>query len=82
MAKKVTEWSGPSVETGKTDAPCHSRCGTIKIPPCSKALVAEHRLTFLLPFIGNAWLHFHISEKLLTGTQKIMIVYQFNSLFL
>jgi hypothetical protein len=26
----------------KTYAPCHSRCGTIKIPPCSKALSAEH----------------------------------------
>jgi hypothetical protein len=28
---------------GKTEAPCHSMCGTIKIPPCSKALSAEHR---------------------------------------
>jgi hypothetical protein len=25
-------------ETGNTEVPCHSRCGTIKIPPCSKAL--------------------------------------------
>jgi hypothetical protein len=32
----------PSDETGKTEVPCHSRCGTIKIPPCSKALSAEH----------------------------------------
>jgi hypothetical protein len=23
---------------GETEAPCHSRCDTIKIPPCSKAL--------------------------------------------
>jgi hypothetical protein len=30
----------------KTEAPCHSRCGTIKIPPCSKALRAEHRPKF------------------------------------
>jgi hypothetical protein len=33
---------GPSDETGKTVVPCHSSCGTIKIPPCSKALSAEH----------------------------------------
>jgi hypothetical protein len=33
-----------SDETGKTEVPCHSRFGTIKIPPCSKALSAEHRL--------------------------------------
>ena len=27
---------GPSDETAKTEFPCHSRCGTIKIPPWSK----------------------------------------------
>jgi hypothetical protein len=32
----------PSDETEKTEVPCHSRCDTIKIPPCSKALSAEH----------------------------------------
>jgi hypothetical protein len=37
---------GLSGETGKTEASCHSRCGTIKIPPCSKALSAEHRPKF------------------------------------
>jgi hypothetical protein len=25
-----TEWGGPSDETGKTEAPCQSRCGTMK----------------------------------------------------
>jgi hypothetical protein len=35
--------------TGKTEAPCHSRCGTIKIPICSKALSAEHRPKFCCP---------------------------------
>ena len=25
-------------ETAKTEVPCHSRCGTIKIPPCSKSI--------------------------------------------
>jgi hypothetical protein len=32
----------------KNRDPCHSRCGTMKIPPCSKALSAEHR-----PNTGN-----------------------------
>jgi hypothetical protein len=27
----------------KPEAPCHSSCGTVKIPPCSKALSDEHR---------------------------------------
>jgi hypothetical protein len=36
--RRLQEWGGPSDKTGKTEAPCHSRCGTIKIPPCSKAL--------------------------------------------
>ena len=36
-----TKWRGPSDETRKTEVPCRSRCGTIKIPPCSKDLSAE-----------------------------------------
>jgi hypothetical protein len=28
---------------------CCSRCGTIKIPPCSKALSADHRPIFWIP---------------------------------
>jgi hypothetical protein len=43
VSLEATEWGGPSDETGKTEVPCHSRCGTIKIPPCSKALSAKHR---------------------------------------
>jgi hypothetical protein len=31
------------------EAPCHSRCCTIKTPPCSKALSAEHRPNFCSP---------------------------------
>jgi hypothetical protein len=27
----------------KTEAPCHSKCGTIKSPACSEALSAEYR---------------------------------------
>jgi hypothetical protein len=37
---------GSSEETGKTKVPCHSRCGTIKILSCSKALSIEHRPKF------------------------------------
>ena len=46
---RKSEWGGPSDETGKTEVPCHSRCGTIKIPPCSKALSAEQRHKFCSP---------------------------------
>jgi hypothetical protein len=40
---EATEWGSLSDETGKTEAPCHSRCGTIKVPPYSKAMGDEHR---------------------------------------
>jgi hypothetical protein len=49
VSQESTEWDSPSDETGKTEAPCHSRCGTIKIPPCSEALSAEHRPKFCSP---------------------------------
>ena len=39
----VTNRVGPSEETVYTEVPCHVRYGTIKIPPCSKAVVAEHK---------------------------------------
>jgi hypothetical protein len=32
-----TQWSGHSDANGKTETPCYSSCGTIKIPPFSKA---------------------------------------------
>jgi hypothetical protein len=35
-----------SDETVKYEVPCRSRCGMIKIPPCSKALSAEYRPKF------------------------------------
>jgi hypothetical protein len=43
VSYEATEWGGPSDETGKAEGPCHSRCSTIKIPPCSKTLNSEHR---------------------------------------
>ena len=32
------KWGGLTDETEKRDAPCHGRCGTIKIPPRSNAV--------------------------------------------
>jgi hypothetical protein len=49
VSYKATKWGGPSDETGKTEVPCRSRCGLIKIPPCSEALSAEHRPKFCSP---------------------------------
>jgi hypothetical protein len=47
VCRKVTKWGVPLDETRKMEVPCHSRCGTIKIPPCSKAMSAEQlRLNF------------------------------------
>jgi hypothetical protein len=45
------ELNGTVLQMGseKTEAPCHSRCGTIKIPPCSKALGVKHRPKFCSP---------------------------------
>jgi hypothetical protein len=60
------QWGSPSDETGKTEAPCHWRCGTIKIPPCSKALSAEHRPNFAA--LHQQWWRLHISKIFLSGT--------------
>jgi hypothetical protein len=39
----------PLDEAGKTEVPCHSRCGMINMPTCSKVTNAEHRHTFCSP---------------------------------
>jgi hypothetical protein len=44
-----------------------SRCGTIKIPPCSKALSTKHRLKFCSPS-PVVVTSLHTSEKFLSGT--------------
>ena len=38
-----------SKETTKTEAPCHSMCGTIKNPPYTKATMTELRPTVCRP---------------------------------
>jgi hypothetical protein len=37
------------LETRNTEAPCHSRCGTIRVSPLSTTLSAEHRPIFRSP---------------------------------
>jgi hypothetical protein len=49
---EATEWGGPLDEIGKTEVPCHSKCGTIKIHPCSKAWTPSIGLNFAA-VIGN-----------------------------
>ena len=56
-------------ETSKTEAPYHSRCGKIKIPPCSKDEPQAKALT-LQPFIGNGDLILHMEKKKLCETIK------------
>jgi hypothetical protein len=58
----------PSDETGKTEVPCHRKCGTIKIPPCSKALSAERRLKLCSPSPAMVMSPYNLSEIFLNGT--------------
>jgi hypothetical protein len=55
--KEATECGGPLDETGKTEVARHSRCGTIKIPSCSKALRAEHSPKFCSPSLAMVTSH-------------------------
>jgi hypothetical protein len=47
--KRRLNGGGPLEESGKTEASFQNRCGTIKIPPCSKAMSATHRPKFGSP---------------------------------
>ena len=49
------------VETVKTKAPCHSKCGTSKIPNCSKAISNEQRYNFAAFHLY--WWHRHMNEN-------------------
>jgi hypothetical protein len=42
-------FSNLHVNKSSNEVRCHSKCGTIKIRPCSKALSAEHRPKFCSP---------------------------------
>lgn len=49
LSLEVTKWGSPSDEITKIETPCHSRCDTINVPPCSKAASSEHRPKFNNP---------------------------------
>ena len=53
--------------TLKKDAPCHSRCDTLKIPHCSMALSAEHDKFAVL---HRLWRSLHFSKKNLGWDEK------------
>jgi hypothetical protein len=54
----------------------HKRCGTIKIPPCSKALSAEHRPKFCSPsLVFVMWLTSPYELKILERDVKQEMVY-------
>jgi hypothetical protein len=61
---EAIEWGGLSDETRKTEAPCYSCCGTINMPPCSKALSVEHGPKFCS--LHRYWWRLHISEIFLS----------------
>ena len=51
-----------------TDAPCYSRCGTLKNPHCSMAISVEQRSKFAA-LHRQLW-RLHMSEKFSSGTKK------------
>ena len=48
-----------------TDDQCHSRCGTLKNPQCSRAMIAEHRSKFAA--LHWQWWRFQIRANSLMG---------------
>ena len=60
--------TGPRWWPLKTDAPCHSRGGTLKNLHCSMAMSAEHRSKFAA--LHRQWLRLHMSEKFPSGSKK------------
>jgi hypothetical protein len=60
----------------KTDAPCHSMCCTIKIPPCSNDLSAQHRSVTLHRQwwrLHRQWWCLHMSERICNGTKTVIL---------
>ena len=77
----------PSNETAKTEVPCHSRCGTLKIPPCSTAVRAEHRPTFCsrLPAMVTSpnepiILQYDLQKQINKQTKHTVVVFFWDSL--
>ena len=60
--------------SANTEAPCHSRCGTIKIPPCSNAVGVGHRTQICSNSMTRVtspyeW-RLHMSARFSSGTLK------------
>ena len=60
--------------SANTEAPCHSRCGTIKIPPCSNAVGVGHRTQICSNSTTRVtspyeW-RLHMSARFSSGTLK------------
>jgi hypothetical protein len=61
----MTEWPGPLDETGK--------CGMIKIPPCLKALSAQHMPKFCSPSPAVVTSPY-ISEKFKMNAKQFLLM--------
>lgn len=59
--KATTYWDRSLNEIAKSKVPCHSKYGTIKIPPLSKTVVTKYRpfCSFISKQVGD----FFISEQ-------------------
>ena len=68
LSYKATKWGGPSNDTAKTEVPCHSRCGIIKIPPCSIDISAKQWQKFYSSPPLHGW---HIADTALNPKQSI-----------
>ena len=58
---------GPRRWQLSTDAPCHSRCGTLENPHCSLTMSSEHRSKFAV--LHQQWLRLHMNEQFSSGTK-------------
>jgi hypothetical protein len=68
------------------EAPCHSRCDTIKIPPCSKALCAKHSPKFcsLSPIVVTSPYKRNVLERDVNRwiiNQSVIILHVVNQTF-
>jgi hypothetical protein len=79
--------AGLSDETVLIEVPCRSSCGTIKIPPCSKGLSAEHRPKFAALACHRQWWQPPDSWKIVRvainkQTKFLYCIYVYNEMIL
>ena len=77
----VVRGDSPSGETSITEVPCYSRCGTRKIPPCSKAIIAEQCNIFerdvllVLSFSSHSRIFHSFGDVTITGEGLQILIY-------